>query len=102
MRAIFHPEAELELMDATCHYDASREGLGDEFATAGEARVDEFTRDPSSWPVIEHSVRRARVLRFPYDVVFAETDEAIVILAVMHHHRRPGYWFHRVREIDLQ
>jgi toxin ParE1/3/4 len=32
----------------------------------------------------------------PYSIVYVADDDAIVILAVAHHKRRPGYWLRRV------
>ena len=40
----------------------------------------------------ESSVRRARLRRFPWWVIYEEGDGVITILAVMHEKRRPGYW----------
>jgi len=40
---------------------------------------------------------RRRVLRrFPYSIVFLLEPAEIVIVAVAHHKRRPGYWIGRV------
>jgi hypothetical protein len=33
---------------------------------------------------------------FPYSVIFQEKGEAILIIAVAHAKRRPGYWKARV------
>ncbi|MFB3820344.1 MAG: type II toxin-antitoxin system RelE/ParE family toxin, partial [Candidatus Methylomirabilales bacterium] len=36
--------------------------------------------------------RRVVVARFPYSIVYREDAESIVIVAVAHQRRRPGYW----------
>jgi len=41
-------------------------------------------------------IRRVPVGRFPYQVVYSSVDDVIYILAVAHHHRRPGYWGSRL------
>ncbi len=43
-------------------------------------------------------VRRRRLHRFPYAVVFLEGPTEYVVIAVMHLRRRPGYWLSRVGE----
>jgi hypothetical protein len=43
--------------------------------------------------------RRYRLRRFPYGLVYVETGSDIIILAVMHLHRRPGYWNERLGQI---
>jgi hypothetical protein len=35
--------------------------------------------------------------RFPYDIVVRELSEEILVVAVAHHSRRPGYWRDRLR-----
>jgi len=35
------------------------------------------------------------VARFPYHVVYRLEDDEIVILAIAHMKRRPGFWKHR-------
>jgi hypothetical protein len=37
-------------------------------------------------------VRRVLIDRFEYAIVFALLEDEIVIVAVHHQHRRPGYW----------
>jgi hypothetical protein len=37
-------------------------------------------------------VRRYRLNRFPYGLVYAVLDNEIVIVAIMHLHRKPDYW----------
>jgi len=37
-----------------------------------------------------------RVFRFPYALLYRVEADTITILAVMHMHRRPGYWEQRV------
>jgi hypothetical protein len=29
---------------------------------------------------------------FPFSIIYWVTDDAIIVLAVAHHRRRPGYW----------
>jgi toxin ParE1/3/4 len=49
--------------------------------------------DPMRWPEIELDARRVRFRdRFPYSLVYLVRGDSVVILAVMHQHRDPGYW----------
>jgi hypothetical protein len=41
-------------------------------------------------------VRRLLVDRFPYALVFVESETEIRVLAVAHTRRRPGYWRSRL------
>lgn len=37
-------------------------------------------------------VRALPISRFPYSVIYRITSEAIIVLAIAHQRRRPGYW----------
>lgn len=39
--------------------------------------------------------RRVLVVRFPYHVVYQLGQDEIVVVAIGHLKRRPGYWQHR-------
>ena len=47
---------------------------------------------PLRYPVAEHGTRRLVLRRFPYNVFYRVGTEEIVIVAVAHQKRHPGYW----------
>ena len=103
MKRVFRPEPEAsaELEDAAVWYDNQRPGLGVEFADAVDAALERIARWPQIGRVIpgvadDVSARRLPVPRFPYHVVYLESDGVIRILAFAHDRRRPGYWFSRI------
>jgi hypothetical protein len=49
----------------------------------------------TAWPGVD--ARTWRVARFPYLVVYAHERERVVVLAIAHTKRRPGYWVERAR-----
>jgi toxin ParE1/3/4 len=46
-------------------------------------------------PMKRHQVRRFNLRGFPYHLIY-RIEENIVIYAVAHHKRRPGYWSSRL------
>ncbi len=92
----FHPEAEEEFLGAIEYYEEHEEGLGFEFAMEVRAAIGRAAEHPKAWPVIEGEVRRCLTTRFPYGVLYSEESDGIFILAVMHLHRDPDYWKHRL------
>jgi toxin ParE1/3/4 len=44
----------------------------------------------------ELGVRRKLPARFPYAIVFVESDTFVRVISVMHGHRRPAYWRRRL------
>ena len=99
MTVRFLAEAEAELAEAVVHYDALLPGLGAEFALEvrdGIARIEEY---PKAWQFLGQRARRYRLSRFPFGLVYAELPSEIVMLAIMHLHRKPDYWKERLTEI---
>ena len=94
-RIVFHHQAETDLIAAAEFYEASRPGLGAEFIT----EVEEATRALRSYPKIGHRfsrrLRRVLVRRFPYGLLHRLEGEVILIVAVAHARRRPGFWRRR-------
>jgi plasmid stabilization system protein ParE len=87
-----HDEAEQELREAFDWYEAQRQGLGDEFVEEFRRAVARIIAFPRAWQRLSKRTRRCRLNRFPYGVVYQLRREAILIVAVIHLHRRPGYW----------
>lgn len=94
----FHPEARAELLDAKIYYDEVSPNLGDRFAAAVEAMVAEVCRAPDRYRFIRRPVRRHFERPFPYAILYADEPERVLILAVAHFKRRPGYWLHRLKK----
>ena len=88
----FHPEAEAELNEAVSFYEAAETQLGEEFLLEVLATVCTILSHPRAWPVLEGEVRRCLVNRFPYAVLYSIEPDRVFVLALMHLHRRPGYW----------
>jgi plasmid stabilization system protein ParE len=91
--------ASQEAEEASDYYEQQREGLGHEFILAFEQTLEEIRLFPGLGTKIEENCRRRRFKRFPYGVVFRVHEGDIYVLAVMHLHRRPGYWKDRLEEI---
>ncbi len=85
-----------ELEAAVNHYEAAREGLGEEFAQEVENTIQKIINLPQAWTRLTPNVRRCRTNRFPYGLVYTVREEEIIIVAVMHLRRRPGYWQDRL------
>ena len=49
-------------------------------------------RLPNAWPPHDHGTRRYLLRRYPFGVVYRIEPARILIIAVAHGHRRPGYW----------
>jgi toxin ParE2 len=92
--------AELELDEAVSYYEAQRGGLGREFAQAVAQAIVRIEARPEAWLKVGTRLRRCRLVRFPYGVLYARLPTEIVIVAFMHDRRKPGYWRDRLKQID--
>ncbi|HVB47629.1 MAG TPA: addiction module protein [Burkholderiales bacterium] len=71
-------------------------GLGDAFVLETISAFEQIRRFPEPWQPLGAGMRRCRVRRFPYGLIFAKDERDILILAVAHTHREPDYWRTRV------
>ncbi len=91
----FYPEAEIELNHAIDYYEEIEPGLGYDFATEVYAAIKRAEQFPKAWAPLEGEIRRSLTHRFPYGILYAEEENSIQIIAVMHLHRHPDYWKER-------
>lgn len=89
--------ASAEFTEAVRWYEARRLGLGAEFFDEVAATVSRIEINPEIGTTIstDGQTRRALVVRFPYQVVSRLRPTEIVIVAIAHLKRRPGYWKNR-------
>jgi hypothetical protein len=92
----FHPDAELEFLQAIDFYENKQTGLGRDFAFEIYSTVERILTHPIAWPIIEEDIRRSLVRRFPFGILYSQLGKEIVILAIMHLNREPGYWRTRI------
>lgn len=96
MRYEFHPEALEEYEEAALYYTERDPGLGLRFIEAVEEAIQRILEAPTRWRVIDEDVRRCLTRVFPYGVLYTAEPEFVLIVAVMHCSREPGYWKQRV------
>jgi plasmid stabilization system protein ParE len=96
MRYDFHLEARLEYREAAAFYEARRPGLGAAFTREIEATIDRILEAPDRWRFIDQDVQRCLAHTFPYGILYTVEDRFILIIAVAHSSRKPGYWRHRL------
>lgn len=92
----FHPAAENELVEAAEFYESRSAGLGHRLIDHVEQGVLAIAEAPRRWPAFAGEVRRYLLPPFPYGLLYSELSEQILVVAVMHLHRRPGYWKDRL------
>ena len=86
-----------ELTEAVRWYEERRRGLGAELLEAVSETLGLVQEHPEIGTAysFDPAIRRVRVPRFPYQVVYRLRPPDIVVLAVAHLKRRPNYWKRR-------
>jgi hypothetical protein len=86
-------------------YEGRREGLAMKFAADVARALDVIAESPFTWPrwpgvPASINARRFVLSAFPFAVAYLPQPDRdrVVVLAVAHTSRRPGYWLERLRE----
>jgi plasmid stabilization system protein ParE len=96
MNARFLRAAQKELEDVIDYYNEQKEGLGNDLAWEAESALKRILLFPRAWSILSADVRRCRLNRFPYGLVYTVRENEILVVAVMHLRRKPGYWKDRL------
>jgi plasmid stabilization system protein ParE len=100
----YDPRAREEFRSAAAWYAERNQRASQQFLALildAEAAIQQA---PQSWPFAPQVPKRLGVRRlvlqdFPYSMVYLELDTEIMIVAVAHAKRRPGYWRSRLSSV---
>jgi plasmid stabilization system protein ParE len=90
------PEAERDIAEAYAWYEDRRVGLGEEFLSRLEARIQAILRAPEAHPTLIGTFRRALVRRFPYAIFYEVVADVVTIYCVVHTSSDPEKWRQRL------
>ena len=96
MRVEFATPASSEFLAAIDFYESKDARVGLEFIEDVEQAVRLIAEFPSIGSPAPSGTRRAHLRRFPYALVYHETSELIMVVAVQHHRRKPRFWEDRL------
>jgi plasmid stabilization system protein ParE len=91
----FLAPAEIEMTEASAFYEAASFGLGAEFLDEIQRVIEIVREHPHLGRSIDREFRQVLLHRFPFSLIYSIEIEAILIIAVAHQRRRPGYWRER-------
>ena len=84
--------AQAELDDAVAWYAEQAPGLGDAFLIETLKTIQLIEHYPKAWHPLTPQIRRCRLRRFPYSVVYTQDGSDLLVVAIAHQHRKPSYW----------
>ncbi|MFN7956140.1 MAG: type II toxin-antitoxin system RelE/ParE family toxin [bacterium] len=93
-----------EYEDAAVYYELQEPGLGGRFLLEVDEAIAFMLEFPAAGALVdgappELGIRRKMLNRFPVQIAYCVQDDRVVILAVFHSARRPGYWLDRLTEL---
>jgi hypothetical protein len=96
MEVRFLEVAQQELDETVEYYNTELQGLGDQFLLEVLSSLGRIKQFPEAWHSFTQNSRRCQTRRFPYGIAYQILDSEILIIALAHLHRRPGYWLDRI------
>jgi len=94
-RARFVAGARQEFLAEVAYYDEAQPGLGSRFTAAVEKATARALAFPLAGSPSASGTHRVYLKGFPFSLFYRPEDSGIVVFAVSHHARRPGYWVSR-------
>jgi toxin ParE1/3/4 len=96
-RELEYLEQALQEAEAAARWYAGRSATAAAaFSAEMDAAESAIVSLPEAWPSFDHGTRRYLLQRFPFSVVYRVETRRILIVAVAHARRRPGYWKSRL------
>jgi hypothetical protein len=100
----FFAEALAEYEDAVVYYERREQGLGARLIHEVDEAIALALEYPEAFSAVEEvpvafGLRWVMLQSFPIKLVYTVRDEALLLVAVFHTRRRPGYWLERLRQL---
>ena len=96
MKLEFLSEAREELFEAAGYYESKEKGLGIRFRDDIAHVLEHMMADPHLWRERAGGYRRVNCPVFPYYIAYFIREDAVIVAAVAHGHRKPEYWKKRI------
>ena len=67
------------------------------FASSVDEAIERVTADPRRFPSTHGGCQYCSLNRYPFRIVFRDDPDRLIVIAIAHAKRRPGYWRSRTR-----
>ena len=96
MNIVWQVQAEIEF-DAAIDYYYSQANIAvaTDFRNEVERVINLLCKHTKIGIRVRHGARRLILTGYPFDLIYRETQDSIIIVALAHQRRRPGYWVGR-------
>jgi plasmid stabilization system protein ParE len=94
-----HDDARAEYIESYVWYHERGSHIAEAFEREVEHALEALQESPDRWSVYVGMWRRILLRRFPFGIVYGALDNQIVVVAIMHTRRKPGYWKNRMFDV---
>ena len=84
--------AEEEMTEAAMFYENQSVGLGADFLDDVERTIRNILMNPQSGIPLNTGLQRVLTRRFPFSIIYHIEANEVLVVAVAHQKRKPGYW----------
>lgn len=93
MKLSYHRRVQAEVDEAVDWYEEQSTGLGDDFFAKLKEALAQIEARPESFSfwLASKSIRRVKLKRFPYDVLYETLPGRVRVLCLRHEKRHPRY-----------
>lgn len=96
MRVVFTTEARGDLFESAAYYEAREVGLGMRFREEVATVLHAASAAPLLWRERPEGFRRINCPVFTHFVAYVIRGDTLVVVAIVHGHRKPGFWHERL------
>ena len=92
MRLSFHPAVQQDINEVLSYYAERSELAADRFWDAFQSRLQQIEAEPTQFGFINErrGLRRVKLARYPYLVIFYQTATGVRVTCVKHEKRHPS------------
>jgi len=87
--------AEEDFAESLCWYAERSQRAAEGFEAEFQRVLESIAADPQRFPRCDERHRYCLMRRYPFQVIYREHQGQLLIIAVAHAKRRPGYWSDR-------
>jgi toxin ParE1/3/4 len=92
----FHPLAWKEVEETDSWYLSRSVDASLDFLNTLDSAIEDILQAPHRWAKYLYGTRRLVMRRFPFSIVYLDNPELVILVAIAHSKRKPGYWKKRV------
>jgi len=93
LKLVWHNQARSELRESLIYYrDHANLSIARDFNAAVMRAANQLLQFPALGSPTDHAARQLPLHDYPFNLVYRAKPTEIIIIAVAHHSRRPGYW----------